>query len=85
MVLWYWWEQAGSPADRATGFVFPSRRGDRIGEAKIKVSDARAFRRDLRRAWGIEAWDATTAAFVKSASPTSANASYSRATRGRCP
>jgi site-specific recombinase XerC len=59
--LWQWWEHCGFPTE---GLVFPSRRGDRAGEAKIKVSHARAFRRDLRRAFGIERWDPKRGAFV---------------------
>ena len=65
--LWTWWNGQGSPR---TGLVFPSRRGDRIGEQKTKVSHARAFRRDLRRAWGIERWDPQKAAFVPARPPT---------------
>lgn len=46
-----WWERAGRPS---AGLVFPARRGKRAGESKIGVSHARAFRRDLRRAFGVE-------------------------------
>jgi len=61
-----WWDHAGNPRG---GLVFPSRRGDRKGEPKLKVSHAEAFRRDLRRAWGIEAWDAKRGAFVQIREP----------------
>jgi integrase len=57
-----WWEENGKPR---SGLVFPSRRSERAGEAKIKVSHARAFRRDLRRAFGIEGWDAKKGEFVQ--------------------
>jgi integrase len=57
-ILRDWWERSTSkafPNGRPTaGPVFPSRRGERAGEAKLKVSHARAFRRDLRRAFGID-------------------------------
>lgn len=62
-----WWTRAGRPT---SGVVFPSRkagrRGDRVGEEKIGVSHAAAFRRDLQRAFkdarelGREAPDATS-------------------------
>jgi integrase len=43
-----WWEQHGSPT---TGPVFPSRRGDRKGLAKVSGSSyARRLRKELRRA-----------------------------------
>lgn len=50
-----WWERQGRPT---TGPVFPALRGRRAGEAKGKVSHAQALRRDLRRAFGIETWNA---------------------------
>ena len=56
-----WWERHGRPT---TGLLFPSRRGKRAGEEKTKVSHARAFRRDLRRAFGIERWDAQKRKYV---------------------
>jgi len=70
MALFGWGHENGRPRG---GLVFPSRRGDRKGEAKIKVSHAEAFRRDLARAWGIEPWDAkagTNGAFVQTRQPT---------------
>src|SRR5262249_35543028 len=39
---------------RTAGPVFPSRRGARVGEEKGKGSHAHNFRRDLRRALGID-------------------------------
>lgn len=58
-----WHAEHGSPA---TGLLFPCRkrswrkRGeDRRGQDKIKVSHARAFRRDLKRALGLETWNAS--------------------------
>ena len=52
-----WWERAGRPRD---GFVFPVRRigrnGDRVGKARNGASHAHAFRRDLRRVFGIEVY-----------------------------
>ena len=56
-----WWERHGRPTE---GLVFPARRGERVGEAKIKVSHARAFRRDLKRAFGIERWDSEDRKYV---------------------
>ncbi|HMR74332.1 MAG TPA: hypothetical protein PKD61_04450, partial [Polyangiaceae bacterium] len=50
-ILHDWWQRHGKPQ---TGVVFPSRRGERVGEAKGKASHANAFRRDLRRAFGID-------------------------------
>ena len=47
-----WWERAGRPA---RGVVFPARRsgkrGDRVGQERLGVSHAAAFRRDLQRAF----------------------------------
>lgn len=59
-ILCDWWERAGRPA---SGLVFPARRGKRAGEVKLKVSHADAFRRDLRRAFGVETWNAKTGRF----------------------
>jgi hypothetical protein len=50
-VLIDWWKRHGGPN---AGPVFPCRRGERAGKAKLKVSHAKAFRRDLRRAFGID-------------------------------
>ncbi len=50
-ILRDWWERAGRPT---TGHLFPSRRGQRAGEPKGKTSHALAFRRDLRRAFGVD-------------------------------
>ena len=61
-ILRDWWERHGRPVE---GLVFPTRRGKRLGEAKIKVSHARAFRRDLMRAFGIERWDAKKEKYVE--------------------
>lgn len=47
-----WWRQAGEPL---TGPVFPARRGEAAGKHKRKASHAKAFRRDLQRAFGLEA------------------------------
>jgi integrase len=54
-ILRDWWERQGRPV---TGPVFPALRGKRAGEAKGKVSHALALRRDLRRALGVETWNA---------------------------
>lgn len=55
-ILRDWWERAGRPA---AGPVFPKRRGDEAGtEGRKKSSHAKAFRRDLGRAFGLESWDA---------------------------
>ncbi len=51
VVLAAWWETHGKPK---SGPVFPSRRGESAGKAKGKVSHAKAFRRDLARALGVE-------------------------------
>lgn len=56
-ILRDWWERHERPV---VGLIFPARRGKRVGKAKHHVSHARAFRRDLRRAFGIDAWDAKT-------------------------
>lgn len=61
-ILRDWWERQGRPT---TGLVFPARRGTRVGEQKKKVSHARAFRRDLKRAFGIERWDETKRKYVE--------------------
>jgi hypothetical protein len=50
-ILHDWRERHGRPT---TGLVFPARRGKRAGEKKIRVSHARAFRRDLRRAFRVD-------------------------------
>jgi integrase len=51
-ILRDWWERAGKPT---TGLMFPALRGAHAGEGtKTGVSHAGAFRRDLRRAFGIE-------------------------------
>lgn len=47
-----WWELADKPS---TGPVFPARRGETAGGHKRKASHAKAFRRDLQRAFGLEA------------------------------
>ncbi len=51
-ILRDWWERHGRPR---AGLVFPARRGERAGEAKAKASHADALRRDLARAFGIQA------------------------------
>jgi integrase len=52
-ILRDWWERAGRPTE---GPVFPLRRGERAGEARDHHdSPADALRRDLRRAFGIDA------------------------------
>jgi integrase len=50
-ILRDWWERAGRPTE---GFLFPVRRGGRAGEQKKGGSPAKALRRDLARAFGIE-------------------------------
>jgi site-specific recombinase XerC len=50
-ILRDWWERTGK---KAKGPVFPSRRGEHAGKAKGKGSHAHNFRRDLRRAFGID-------------------------------
>jgi integrase len=50
-ILRDWWERHGKPA---AGPVFPSRRGETAGAPKGKGSHAHNFRRDLRRAFGID-------------------------------
>lgn len=59
-ILRDWWERHGRPT---SGPVFPTRRGKRAGEKKGKVSHAKAFRRDLRRAFGVDVWDAEACEF----------------------
>jgi integrase len=50
-ILADWWTRTGR---KDAGPVFPSRRGERAGEERKKSSHAKAFRRDLRRAFGID-------------------------------
>jgi len=51
-ILADWWERHGRPR---TGLVFPARRGAKAGiGTKQGVSHAAAFRRDLRRAFGVD-------------------------------
>lgn len=51
-ILHDWWVRAGKPS---SGVVFPARRvgkrGDRVGQRRLGVSHAEAFRRDLQRAF----------------------------------
>lgn len=51
-ILRDWWERNGQPR---SGLVFPTRRGRQPGEARKHSTHAAAFRRDLRRAFGIDA------------------------------
>lgn len=55
-MLRLWWEWSGRPR---SGPVFPLLRGERVGAARDEVQDshADAFRRDLKRALGLEVWD----------------------------
>jgi hypothetical protein len=46
-----WWHRADKPSE---GFLFPVRRGKRAGEQRKGGSPAKALRRDLARAFGIE-------------------------------
>jgi integrase len=64
-ILRDWWERHGRPTE---GPVFPARRGRRAGAVKGKTSHAKAFRRDLRRAFGVDVWD-TEAGEFKPARP----------------
>jgi integrase len=49
-----WWDAWGRPGE---GLVFPALRGDQAGRAaKHGVSHAKALRRDLQRALGLEVW-----------------------------
>jgi len=58
-----WWERAGRPA---TGLLFAARRGENAGSGpKIGVSHAVAFRRDLRRAFGVDVWSPETRRFAQ--------------------
>jgi len=51
-ILRDWWERAGKPTQ---GLMFPALRGEQAGKGeKTGVSHASAFRRDLRRAFGVE-------------------------------
>lgn len=45
-----WWMLTGR---KTSGPVFPARRGERAGEEKMKGSHAKAFREDLKRAFGL--------------------------------
>jgi len=54
-ILRDWWERHGRPT---AGLVFPSLTGEHAGVgSKGGVSHAGAMRRDLRRAFGVDAWD----------------------------
>lgn len=57
-ILRDWWERQGRPT---AGVIFPKRRGDEAltREARKKMSHAKAFRRDLRRAFGLEVFRQT--------------------------
>jgi len=58
-----WWQRAGRPT---TGLLFAARRGEHAGSGpKIGVSHAVAFRRDLRRAFGVDLWDPETRRFAR--------------------
>ncbi len=62
-MLRLWWEQSGRPR---SGPVFPLLRGDRAGQARqVQDSHADALRTDLRRALGLERWDASAGAGQK--------------------
>jgi integrase len=50
-ILRDWWERHGRPR---SGLIFATRHGERAGEERVGASVARAFRRDLRRALGID-------------------------------
>lgn len=55
-MLLLWWEWSGKPR---TGPVFPLLRGENAGGAReVQDSHAEALRKDLKRALGIERWDA---------------------------
>jgi hypothetical protein len=80
-----WWERTGRPS---TGLLFAARRGEHAGSGpKIGVSHAVAFRRDLRRAFGVDAWDAETRRFHSGriGSFRHGSASCSRTRRSRVP
>ena len=58
-----WWERAGTPT---TGLLFAARRSENAGSGpKVGVSHAVAFRRDVRRAFGVHVWDAETRRFAR--------------------
>jgi len=58
-----WWERAGRPS---TGLLFAARRGENAGSGpKVGVSQAGALRRDLRRAFGVDVWNAETRRFAQ--------------------
>jgi integrase len=54
-ILRDWWKGHGQPS---SGFVFPALRGKRAGKGEKTTRHAAAMRRDLRRAFGLEVWDA---------------------------
>ena len=57
-ILQDWWQRQGRPRE---GVIFPKRRGEGaiMGEARRKMSHAKAFRRDLERAFGLLVWKQT--------------------------
>jgi integrase len=62
-ILRGWWKGHGQPS---SGFVFPALRGKRTGEGEKTTRHAAAMRRDLRRAFGLEVWDAATRKWKRS-------------------
>ncbi len=50
-ILADWWRLAEEPTE---GPVFPARKGERAGKHRLRSTHAKAFRRDLRRAFGLE-------------------------------
>jgi len=92
-----WWEANGSPLD---GLVFPALRDGEYSKAgegeKHQVSHAKAFRRDLRRAFGIDRFervsvkrkngrDMDTLCWVESRKPTPRERELLHGTRNTLP
>ncbi|HEY5377885.1 MAG TPA: hypothetical protein VIK01_29590 [Polyangiaceae bacterium] len=60
-ILAMWWAQSKRPAD---GLMFPTRKGAGAGKgAREHTSHAEPFRRDLKRAFGLETWNPKLEAF----------------------
>ncbi len=59
-ILMAWWVQTGKPMSE---LIFPALRGKQAGVGGKNVSHAAAMRRDLKRAFGLEAWNPTSNQF----------------------
>lgn len=64
LAMWRERNKAKDGTKPSEGLLFPKRRGDGVGvDARKHTSHAEAFRRDLRRVFGIDVWNAETEGF----------------------